>query len=409
MASAETSVSAKTGSAGGPQKTKIGLVLQGGGALGAYEAGAVKCLYDSGMECTIVAGASSGALNAVTLAAAKNPPVELEAMWKGFKTPDILVPPPAGPVEHVAAVGVPHMYRPRLDYWRLLTWTYAADNTPLKETLERLDWDQVRDPDHMRVFVSASDIENGKTVYFSNLYPKRKLPGPEYPAVHFGVEHAMASGSFPGGFPWTVIDGRSYWDGGLTDNTPLHPVIDNLTTAEAETMPIYVIDVNTGAGYDPGQPSASGAAGVRDAPAEQPGNRYAQSREVRAIHQPPEGGKYNTGTEGGKENTGRGEEAVLSARRARRSPGRAPGSKRHGGLGRSHDIRPCPERACGRHHETGRGEPRRFHWGGDRAAPRLWIQANARVPRLAATCYIWLGDDEPAEEHATSSSPITPS
>ena len=95
MASAETSVSAKTGSAGGPQKTKIGLVLQGGGALGAYEAGAVKCLYDSGMECTIVAGASSGALNAVTLAAAKDPPVELEAMWKGFKTPDILVPPPA--------------------------------------------------------------------------------------------------------------------------------------------------------------------------------------------------------------------------------------------------------------------------------------------------------------------------
>jgi len=109
----------------------------------------------------------------------------------------------------------------------------------------------VRDPDHMRVFVSASDIENGKTVYFSNLYPKMKLPGLEYPAVHFGVEHAMASGSFPGGFPWTVIDGRSYWDGGLTDNTPLHPVIDNLTTAEAETMPIYVIDVNTGAGYIP--------------------------------------------------------------------------------------------------------------------------------------------------------------
>jgi NTE family protein len=252
MARAETSVSAKTGSAGGPQKTKIGLVLQGGGALGAYEAGAVKCLYDSGMECTIIAGASSGAANAVTLAAAKTyPPEALEAMWKGLMTPEILVPPPAGPVEHVAALAVPHMYRPRLDYWRLLTWTYAADNTPLKETLEGLDWDQVRDPDHMRVSVSASDIENGKTVYFSNLYPKRKLPGPEYPAVHFGVEHVLASGSFPGGFPWTVIDGRSYWDGGVTDNTPLHPVIDNLTTAEAETMPIYVIDVNTGAGYMP--------------------------------------------------------------------------------------------------------------------------------------------------------------
>jgi len=56
MASAETSVTARTSLTGGRQKTKIGLVLQGGGALGAYEAGAVKCLYDRGMECTIVAG-----------------------------------------------------------------------------------------------------------------------------------------------------------------------------------------------------------------------------------------------------------------------------------------------------------------------------------------------------------------
>jgi len=100
MTDAGTSASAETGSTGSPQKTKIGLVLQGGGALGAYEAGAVKCLYDNGMECTIIAGASSGAANAVTLAAAKTyPPDELEAMWRGFKTPEILVPPPIGPSE----------------------------------------------------------------------------------------------------------------------------------------------------------------------------------------------------------------------------------------------------------------------------------------------------------------------
>jgi hypothetical protein len=135
------------------------------------------------------------------LAAAKDPPVELEAMWRGLKTPAILVPPPVGPAAHMAAVGVPHMYRPRLDYWSLPSWTYAADNTPLKETLERLDWDQVRDPDHMRVFVSASDIENGKTVYFSNLYPKKELPGPEYPAVHFGVEACAGQRQLSGRFP----------------------------------------------------------------------------------------------------------------------------------------------------------------------------------------------------------------
>ena len=248
MARAETSVSAKTDSAGSPQKKKIGLVLQGGGALGAYEAGAIRCLYHRGMECTIVAGASSGALNSVTLAAAKDPPDELEAMWKGFRTPEILVPPP---VEHLAAVGVPRMYSPRLDYWQFPTWTYMADNTPLKETLERLDWDQVRDPDHMRVFVSASDIGNGRTVYFSNLPAQKLPPGAEYPAVQFGVEHVMASCSIPPGFPWTVIDDRTYWDGGLTDNTPLHPVIDNLTKAEAAAMPIYVINVNVGAGPRP--------------------------------------------------------------------------------------------------------------------------------------------------------------
>jgi NTE family protein len=247
MTSAETWVSAKTGSAGSPQKKKFGLVLQSGGALGAYEVGAIECLYDRGMECTIVAGASSGALNAVTLAAARTyPPDVLKAMWREFAVdPKLPVPPPIRPCW--AVFGVPHMYRPRHDYWRFPTWTYVADNTPLKETLERLDWDHVRDPHHMRVFVSASDIENGKTVYFSNLYPTMKPPGPEYPAVHFGVEHVLASGSFPGGFPWTMIGDRRYWDGGLTDNTPLKPVIDHLRGDEPETMPIYVIDVNTGA------------------------------------------------------------------------------------------------------------------------------------------------------------------
>jgi NTE family protein len=249
MASAETSVSAKTDSAGSPQKKKIGLVLQGGGALGAYEVGAIECLYERGMECTIVAGASSGAANAVTLAAAKTyPPDVLKAMWREFRTPRLPVP---DPVEHYWALsGVPHMYRPRLDYWKFATWTNVADNTPLKETLERLAWEQVRNSKHIRLFVSASDVDNGKTTYFSNL-PPEKLPGPEYPAVLFGVEHVLASASFPGGFPWTVIGDRRYWDGGLTDNTPLKPVIDNLTEAEAETMPIYVIDVNTGAGPKP--------------------------------------------------------------------------------------------------------------------------------------------------------------
>lgn len=126
------------------------------------------------------------------------------------------------------------MYTPRLDFWNMPSWTYAADNTPYRKTLEDLlDWDQIRDPEHMRLIVSASGVEDGGTAYFGNLDP----------AVPLGPEHVVASGSFPGGFPWTRIGDRAYWDGGLTDNTPLKPVIDNLQGNEPDTMPIIMIDV----------------------------------------------------------------------------------------------------------------------------------------------------------------------
>ena len=320
----------------------------------------------------------------------------------------ILVPPPVGPVQHVGAVAVPHMYRPRLDYWRLPTWTYAADNTPLKETLERLDWDQVRDPDHMRVFVSASDIENGKTVYFSNLFPKRELPGPEYPAVHFGVEHVLASGSFPGGFPWTVIDGRSYWDGGVTDNTPLHPVIDNLTTAEAQTMPIYVINVNTGAGAIPANllqvvlrefemllqnnlatDTHRAARYVQFISLLKEVNTILEQKEATRILE--EVRKLSSAPAGLADLL-----ADLLAVKGTEDWGEAMTYNPVRNVHAVDIMKPAGE------------SPGDFTRGGDRAAPRLWIQANARVPRLAAICYIWLGDDEPAEEHAASSPPITP-
>ena len=217
------------------KKRKIGLVLQGGGALGAYEVGAIEYLYESGMECTIVAGASSGAMNAVTLAGAKeDPPKALRTLWEELMVdPPIPFAPPL--VRHSWSMfGVPHMYMPRWDYWNLLAWTYFLDNTLLKKTLEDLlDWKQVRDSKHMRVFLSASGVETGETAYFSNKDPNHPL----------GIEHVLASGSFPPGFPWTMVDHRAYWDGGLTDNTPLKPVIKNLVDDEPESVPIFMIDV----------------------------------------------------------------------------------------------------------------------------------------------------------------------
>jgi predicted acylesterase/phospholipase RssA len=225
------------------EKKKFGLVLQGGGALGAYEAGAIEYLYEIGMECAIVAGASSGAMNAVTLAGARGyPPQVLRELW-GMLTVNPPVPflPPMIR-RSWSMFGVPHMYTPRLDYWTMPGWTYFTDTTPFKKTLEELlDWDQVRDPEHMRLFVSASGVEDAETAYFSNLDPDQP----------FQPEHVLASGSIPPGFPWTTVRHRAYWDGGLTDNTPLKPVIENLRGDEPETMPIFMIDVHSTAAPQP--------------------------------------------------------------------------------------------------------------------------------------------------------------
>ena len=213
---------------------KFGLVLQGGGALGAYEVGAIEYLYETGMECAIVSGASSGAMNAVTLAGARGyPPAVLRTLWE-----KLIVEPPIRFVPPLvkrswAMFGSTHMYAPRWDFWNVPSWTYFCSTTPLKRTLEDLlDWEQVRDSEHMRVIVSASGVETGETAYFTN-----------FDREPFRIEHVLASGSLPPGFPWTIVNDRAYWDGGLTDNTPLKPVIDNLHGDEPESMPIFTIDV----------------------------------------------------------------------------------------------------------------------------------------------------------------------
>jgi NTE family protein len=249
-----------------PGKQKFGLVLQGGGALGAYEVGAVEYLYERGMECAIVTGASAGAVNAAALAGAtQDPPRVLRKLWEKLAVDSPIPFLPEIPVpflpqwmtrlwfSYIPSLVVPGMYRPRLDVWNLPDWTYVAKPT-MGKTLEALvDWDQARDPGHMRLTVSASGVEDGTVAYFTNI-PADKLPRPlqpEYQPVRFGIEHVLASGSFPGGFPWTTIRDRAYWDGGLTDNTPLKPILDNLTEDEAASMPIFMIDVNVAAAPRP--------------------------------------------------------------------------------------------------------------------------------------------------------------
>ena len=246
-----------------PAKQKFGLVLQGGGALGAYEVGAVEYLYERGMECAIVTGASAGAIDAAALAGATQyPPRVLRKLWE--KSPSIRrsrscptwsrVPQWLTRLwfSYIPTLLVPGMYRPRLDVWNLPDWTYVPKPTMGKTLDALLDWDQIRDPGTCGPPSRPAASRTARSPTSPTSPRTSPAEEPEYQPVQFGAEHVQASGSFPGGFPWTTIQNRAYWDGGLTDNTPLKPILDNLTEDEAASMPIYMIDVNVAAAPRPG-------------------------------------------------------------------------------------------------------------------------------------------------------------
>lgn len=208
------------------------LVFQGGGALGAYQAGAYDVLTASGLEPDWVSGISIGAINAA-LICGNEPERRLNALqgfWDRITSRLAISPPFAEPISRmfygeaaaasVMATGVPGFFKPR---WPSSFFPMAShpaisvyDTNPLRETLlELVDFDYLngRGP---RLSVGAVDVETANFAYFDSTEMK------------IGPEHIMASGALPPGFPPVEIDGRFYWDGGLVSNTPLQFVMDNL-------------------------------------------------------------------------------------------------------------------------------------------------------------------------------------
>lgn len=220
------------------------LVLQGGGALGAYQGGAFEALADTDHTPDWVAGISIGAINAAMIAG--NPPERrvqrLQDFWQRVTAS---VPPLAwavadGPLRHWAndwaaawgaAFGLPGFFQPRAG---AALWPgkndrpSLYDTEPLRETLlELVDFDRLNDGP-MRLSVGAVDVQSGNFAYFDNRQQR------------IGPEHIMASGALPPSFPAVLVDGRAYWDGGLVSNTPLQHVVDNLTS---EAATIFQIDL----------------------------------------------------------------------------------------------------------------------------------------------------------------------
>jgi NTE family protein len=219
----------------------IALLLQGGGALGAYQAGVYEALAEAHLAPDWVAGISIGAVNAALIAGnAPSARVEkLREFWKlitaggpwdgiarfamapsivrGEFTRGLLNQLSAGTTLIGGAAG---FFSPRVPSAWLqppgsIEATSYYDIAPLKATLERLvDFERIN-AGETRFSIGAVNVTTGNFLYFDN-------------TTHtIGAEHVMASGALPPGFPPVEIEGEFYWDGGLVSNTPLQWVLES--------------------------------------------------------------------------------------------------------------------------------------------------------------------------------------
>ena len=228
-----------TQSAAVPLPPTVALVLQGGGALGSYQAGVFSELVRQNIRIDWVAGISIGAINSAIIAG--NEPglacQRLREFWElvtsgtmdlAWGNSDYL-----RELNHFAGaataamVGVPGFFRPHMMPAQF-AWpgTPAAvslyDTTPMVETLNRfVDWDRLNNGP-VRFSVGAVNVESGNFYYFDTHDPQGRQT--------IDARHVMASGALPPGFAPVEINGKHYWDGGLVSNTPLAYVLDNQTS-----------------------------------------------------------------------------------------------------------------------------------------------------------------------------------
>jgi NTE family protein len=220
-----------------PGSAKSALVLQGGGALGAYELGAAQAFYkDLTFSPDLIAGVSIGAVTAVLLARPKapmKPLAALEAFWKKVTVPAPFFPDLARP--YASFLGNPNFFTPRGDYLNFFHWDYFYETNPLRRTLEQLvDLETLGDKTALpRLLVSATNLRKGQIEYFYSDSRNYELT----------LDHIIASSSLPPAFPMTAIGTEYYWDGGLFDNTPLGAVLDHLNDGPDVDRTIYVVNL----------------------------------------------------------------------------------------------------------------------------------------------------------------------
>ena len=222
---------------------QVVLVLQGGGALGAYQVGVYEALHDAGIEPEWVIGTSIGAINAALIAG--NPLGQrmerLNAFWRHVEQQATLPGPldwlgMGNWVANMTTVmrGIPAFFEPNLAALRGTRANVGVEQAsyystePLRHTLSELVDFKSLEGGPTRLTVGAVNACSGAMRYFDSRNES------------LCVEHVMASGALPPAFPAVRIDGEPYWDGGIYSNTPIEAVLDDRPRRDALIFAVNV-------------------------------------------------------------------------------------------------------------------------------------------------------------------------
>lgn len=232
---------------------RVALVLQGGGALGAYQAGVYEALHQAGVEPDWVSGVSIGAINSALIAG--NPPERrmerLRTFWERITSRKVWLYTPEGDVFRQArnataaffaqTFGQPGFFKPRkVNPWLALPGAKDAisyyETDELRETLEELvDFDLINSR-YVRFSVGAVNVRTGNFLFFDNK------------TTRIGPAHIMASGALPPAFPAVRIGTDYFWDGGIVSNTPLQHLLDE---EELPNSLVFQVDLFSSSGTIP--------------------------------------------------------------------------------------------------------------------------------------------------------------
>jgi NTE family protein len=232
---------------------RVALVLQGGGALGAYQAGVYQAMHEAKLEPDWVSGVSIGAINSAIIAG--NPPDrrlrQLRTFWEQITDRKIWPFTPDGDIFRKARNatsswltimhGQPGFFSPRFpNPWLSFTGAQSAtsyyDNEPLRDTLNELVDFALLNERETRLSVGAVNVLTGNFIYFDNAVEQIE------------PEHVMASGALPPALPMVKIGTDHYWDGDIVSNTPLQHLLDQ--DDDLNTM-VFQVDLFSARGVLP--------------------------------------------------------------------------------------------------------------------------------------------------------------